>query len=1244
MDTQDRNDGTRQDRIWLRLWVLGAIGVLVAVAWALSSAETAQAVPAGPGVNVLTQHDGTKFKARQFGDEWYHGYETRDGHTILKRHGWWVYAAKRSDGSLRATDLRVGEGRPTMARHLRDADAVRQADERRSQLTRLTNRTNRESGHAGLTSTGTDPVLVILVQFQNQSNLGTTATNWSNRYFGSGKSVADAYNKNSYNQFTFTPAAESHGTANNGIVGWLTLPINHPDDDGYERPVIRDAIKAADPYVNYASFDTNGDGTLQFHELHVNVVMAGLEESISGNSNPEHSIWANRWYLDAANTPTVDGKTVGNTGFLTFGEKQKVTLNNGTTDTHQATVGVIVHELGHDLGLPDLYDTDKSSAGIGYWGVMGGGSWGQSPSDPATYAGATPVMFDAWSRWTLGWISPEKVTGVKRTYSRSASTGSKFTTAILLGDNPDGPDWGDGSSSGAYYLVENREQTVGSYDESLRGTGMVVLKINESYANNKTNNLVRVIEADGLNDLLNGTNRGDAGDPWSAPQTWHASGSTDRISMSHLTPDSEMITATFTQPPGTAPANDTFAGATPLAGWSQSLNYQSNAFATTSAGEPSQAGCATGDTLWYRYTPPAAGYLDVSLAGSDSPGVVNVWRGTSLPALSAVGCSRGDWANGVAPAVTNAYIPANQTVYVQIGGQQVTGGATWGEYELSITLRPVHDDRLHALAIGTGAYQHNIFTGTATTERPEPENTHCPAMGKTVWYKIQPTFDSTLKASTATSGFDTVLAVWSSGRGGLLPVACNDNAPRTSDGTSSLTGVPLSGGVTYLIQAGGGCTTLLCPKGGALALSATVRPDNDDFLSATGLTGEAGDDTSSTVAATAETGEPNHAGRSSGHSVWWSWTADHDGPVTFDTEGSVNDTVLAAYTGSAVDGLSAVAQNDDATPTVRWSRITFDAVAGQTYRIAVDQYTTAATAGVSLKFRVASDLGTGVSVTDNPGETTFNYDVMVTRQRGEGPEDVLVDVQLPSTVLLVSPPETCTTTDGLLLHCNAGPLGIDETVVHSITVRPTSEGPHAATATLTTPDDEPGHNSATDTASQDFVCDNAFTAAADNVIGTAENEILCGGGGNDVIMGGLGDDLLLGGEGTDTIDYSLAVAGMNVDLHHQDLVLALAEPATAGPADGLDLGTGVERVRGTSYADHITGDDRSNTLDGRGGDDILEGYGRGDKIYGGNGIDALYGGFGADTLWGGKGVDTLDGGPDSDKCGEVGDTITACES
>jgi len=112
---------------------------------------------------------------------------------------------------------------------------------------------------------------------------------------------------------------------------------------------------------------------------------------------------------------------------------------------------------------------------------------------------------------------------------------------------------------------------------------------------------------------------------------------------------------------------------------------------------------------------------------------------------------------------------------------------------------------------------------------------------------------------------------------------------------------------------------------------------NDDFASATILTGASVSVTADNADATKETGEPDHAGDSGGASVWWSWTAPADGVVQIDTVGSTFDTILGIYTGSAVSSLSLVGENDDGG----WdytSRVTFDAVAGQTYLIAVDGY------------------------------------------------------------------------------------------------------------------------------------------------------------------------------------------------------------------------------------------------------------------------------------------------------------------
>ncbi|MFM7819061.1 MAG: putative Ig domain-containing protein, partial [Verrucomicrobiota bacterium] len=92
--------------------------------------------------------------------------------------------------------------------------------------------------------------------------------------------------------------------------------------------------------------------------------------------------------------------------------------------------------------------------------------------------------------------------------------------------------------------------------------------------------------------------------------------------------------------------------------------------------------------------------------------------------------------------------------------------------------------------------------------------------------------------------------------------------------------------------------------------------------------------------ATKEPGEPNHAANNvGGKSVWWKWTAPSAGTATINTRGSTFDTILGIYTGTAVNSLTLVANNDDETyPNVITSRVQFTAIGGTTYRIAVDGY------------------------------------------------------------------------------------------------------------------------------------------------------------------------------------------------------------------------------------------------------------------------------------------------------------------
>jgi thiol-disulfide isomerase/thioredoxin len=122
-----------------------------------------------------------------------------------------------------------------------------------------------------------------------------------------------------------------------------------------------------------------------------------------------------------------------------------------------------------------------------------------------------------------------------------------------------------------------------------------------------------------------------------------------------------------------------------------------------------------------------------------------------------------------------------------------------------------------------------------------------------------------------------------------------------------------------------------------------LAPSNDNFANALPLVGTNVTALGSNVYATKEIGEPNHADNPGGKSVWWYWQAPENGYVTISTAGSTDsfgnnlDTELGVYTGSSVATLSAVASNDDG-PIDYTSLVSFKAVGGTIYRIAVDGY------------------------------------------------------------------------------------------------------------------------------------------------------------------------------------------------------------------------------------------------------------------------------------------------------------------
>ncbi len=403
----------------------------------LALARPAAAVPVAPIPRTVQQPDGTTLQLIPSGDEYNMFWELPSGYTVVRdATGWWRVAGRDANGRLQPRP-ETGAGTVSaqslaaVPRHLRPTLVGTAPGELRPVPEGAREATVRA---LAASTTTIQPVLVILVEFNNQAPVGATTKDFADAFFGAGSSVAEYYHEATFGKLEMAPVNDSEGTPGDGVVGWLKLDMDHPkyglsnsdtatDDEKTSaehssRLAIKAAIQAADPYVDFAAYDTNHDGVITRDELAVVVITAGYEASFGGYSTDyPNANWGHRWSFGGndgggvVSAPVVDGVSVGDGysggGYSTFGEWMQSSRTNG----HRSTIGVMVHELGHDtLGLPDLYDTDGSSAGIGGWGLMGAGSWGGEGSSPVLM-GATPVLLCAWSRVATAISRPVDLTG-----------------------------------------------------------------------------------------------------------------------------------------------------------------------------------------------------------------------------------------------------------------------------------------------------------------------------------------------------------------------------------------------------------------------------------------------------------------------------------------------------------------------------------------------------------------------------------------------------------------------------------------------------------------------------------------------------------------------------------------------------------------------------------------------------------------------------------------------------------------
>ncbi|MEK7779951.1 MAG: lysyl oxidase family protein [Verrucomicrobiota bacterium] len=162
-----------------------------------------------------------------------------------------------------------------------------------------------------------------------------------------------------------------------------------------------------------------------------------------------------------------------------------------------------------------------------------------------------------------------------------------------------------------------------------------------------------------------------------------------------------------------------------------------------------------------------------------------------------------------------------------------------------------------------------------------------------------------------------------------------------------------------------------------------TNPPNDHFTNATVILQSPFTDSEFNNCATEQPSEPNHAGSTGTRSIWYNWTPTSNHVATINTRRSSFNTVLAVYTGTAVNALTLVTNNNNISADVSQSQVTFTAVSGTTYRIAVDGSGTSVGNAVLNINPPGNDIFTNRYTITGPVGSTNNYNLAGSKEANE---------------------------------------------------------------------------------------------------------------------------------------------------------------------------------------------------------------------------------------------------------------------
>ncbi len=367
---------------------------------------------------------------------------------------------------------------------------------------------------APVPSTGDINVLLLLVEFSNQTH--TRSKEEIASLFNEPGDETQAGFKTFYQQ-------ASHGKLNVNIdvAGWYNCneaTTNFSDSKGMYLTgnLIRKAVDLAEADgVDFSKYDNDGDGKVDA----LMVMHAGLG---ADHSSETKYIWPHSWSLSETvnKAVTYDGVRIDH--YVAACEMRQY-----DGQMKGAGIGTFVHEFGHALGLPDLYDGTGKSSGLGHWAMMSAGSW----LDRGYY----PGNFCAWSRVELGWETPQKITATDYgDYELMAATSTANQVVQI-----------ETTDAAEYFLLENRQKEFN--DQKQPATGLAVYHINRDKISkdrgvNDDRDLpgIRLLEADFSKSagLYGGDDRGSYRDLFPGPSNSMAIGA-------FTTPDTKLFNGGF---------------------------------------------------------------------------------------------------------------------------------------------------------------------------------------------------------------------------------------------------------------------------------------------------------------------------------------------------------------------------------------------------------------------------------------------------------------------------------------------------------------------------------------------------------------------------------------------------------------------------------------------------------------------------------------------------------------------------